>query len=96
MALFDMGQVVMTCGVSGRIADSEIYAFLVQKALQMHSEGNWGDVCDENWESNQNALRNGGRLFSVYIMSELDPEDKIWIITEEDRSATTVLLPEEY
>lgn len=96
MALFDMGQVVMTSGVADKVAESETYAFLVQKALQMHSEGNWGDVYDEDWESNQNALRDGDRLFSVYIMSELDPEDKIWIITEADRSTTTVLLPEEY
>lgn len=96
MALFDIGQVVMICGVADRAADSATYAFLVQKALQMHREGSWGDVCDEDWESNQNALSDGGRLFSVYIMSELDPEDKIWIITEEDRSTTTVLLPEEY
>lgn len=96
MALFDMGKVVMTRGVADKVAASETYAFLVQKALQMHSDGVWGDVCDEDWESNQNALRDGDRLFSVYIMSELDPEDKIWIITEADRSTTTVLLPEEY
>lgn len=41
MALFDVGQVVMTNGVADKVAESETYAFLVQKALQMHSEGNW-------------------------------------------------------
>lgn len=49
MALFDIGQVVMLCGVADRAADSATYAFLVQKALQMHREGSWGDVCDEDW-----------------------------------------------
>lgn len=96
MALFDMGQVVMTRGVADEVAASATYAFFVEKALQMHSEGNWGDVCDEDWQRNQDALKNGGRLFSAYIMNDLDPTDKIWIITEEDRSVTTILLPEEY
>lgn len=95
MSLFPMGQVVMTRGIADRCADDSLFAFLVQKALQMHSDGNWGDVCDEDWESNQEALKTGDRLFSAYYLDE-NMTEKIWIITEADRSATTVLCPSEY
>jgi hypothetical protein len=95
MSKFPMGQVVMTRGIADRIADDSLFAFFVQKALQMHSAGNWGDVCDEDWESNQEALVSGDRLFSSYYLDEQHNE-KIWIITEADRSATTVLWPSEY
>lgn len=61
----------------------------------MHASGNWGDVCDEDWESNNEALRTGDRLLSAYWLDDAHTE-KIWIITEADRSATTILFPEEY
>lgn len=95
MSKFPMGQVVMTRGIADRCADDELFAFFVTKALQMHSEGNWGDVDDEDWNSNQEALTSGDRLFSAYYTDNKRTE-KIWIITEWDRSATTVLWPSEY
>lgn len=52
-----------------------------------------GALPDEDKRSNDRALQGGGRLFSAYLSSK---EIKFWIITEQDRSATTVLLPEEY
>lgn len=55
--------------------------------------GDWGDVSDKDRVENELALQEGDRLFSVY-MKEGQP--KLWIITEWDRSATTVLFPEEY
>lgn len=93
--LFSLGQVVVTCGVNERMKVDPVFAFYVRKSLQMHSTGNWGDVCDEDWESNQKALKGGDRLLSVYNMDE-DGEEQIWIITEWDRSVTTILFPNEY
>ena len=95
MQLFNLGKVVTTMGVHEMMKEDPLFDFIVQKALAMHSEGNWGDVCDEDWKSNQEALNNGGRLFSSYYTSD-DKTEKIWIITEGDRSVTTVLFPDEY
>lgn len=58
-----------------------------------HARGDWGSVGDEDWKANEAALNNGLRLFSVYKLSN---EQTLWIITEADRSATTLLLPDEY
>lgn len=62
-------------------------------ALNRHSHGDWGDVVGEDWKANDRALQIGGRLLSVYHTLS---GTKFWIITEADRSATTVLLPSEY
>ena len=62
-------------------------------ALDRHGNGDWGDLCAEDKEANENALLYGGRLFSSYHDRD---GVKFWIITESDRSATTVLLPDDY
>ena len=62
-------------------------------SLDRHARGDWGEPCDEDRQANDDALKNGGRLLSVYRTKE---GTKFWIITEADRSATTVLLPEDY
>lgn len=93
--LFNFGNIVFTRGICKRCEESNTFEFFVNKALQMHTSGDWGDICDEDWENNQKALANGERLFSAYWMDDLHTE-KIWIITEADRSATTVLFPDEY
>jgi len=61
--------------------------------LTRHLSGDWGDLGDEDKAENEYSLRHGQRLLSAYHLSD---GTKIWIITEWDRSATTVLLPEEY
>jgi hypothetical protein len=61
--------------------------------LVRHANGDWGDVCKEDWRSNDEALKNGLRLLSEY---KLPDDRRIWIITEWDRSATTLLFPEDY
>lgn len=58
-----------------------------------HSRGDWGDVVEEDWQANDQALQNGERLLSVYHTLS---GTEFWIITEADRSATTILLPSEY
>jgi len=61
--------------------------------IQRHVVGDWGDICAEDRQVNADALQYGARLMSVYAIT---PSEKLWIITEADRSCTTLLLPQEY
>ncbi|QGG46846.1 hypothetical protein [Heliorestis convoluta] len=88
LVLFPLGQVYATPGVMDTIEAQDI-----QIALLRHHSGDWGDICSEDWELNNESLLHAGRLVSSYRDSK---GKKFWIITEADRSATTVLLPEEY
>ena len=63
------------------------------KGMGRHLRGDWGDVGKADWQSNDDALKHGLRLLSSYQDRK---GTKFWIITEHDRSLTTVLLPEEY
>lgn len=65
----------------------------VMSYLIRHCRGDWGDVGVEDAAANDRAAAAGGRLLSAYTLAD---GMKIWIITEADRSATTILLPEEY
>jgi len=60
--------------------------------LNRHQIGDWGNLCDEDKAANNVALGNWTRLFSAYIVQDV----KFWVITEADRSVTTILLPCEY
>lgn len=88
---FELGRVVMTRGVADWVEQNPPYRNLFP-LLDKHIQGDWGEVDDEDKQTNNEALELGNRLLSVYT---LDGE-KIWIITEWDRSATTVLFPSEY
>ena len=93
MKKFNSGQVVMTRGVNDMMTNSEEFASHVRLSILRHMAGDWGDVSDEDRVANELALQEGERLFSVYKKEGLP---KLWIITEWDRSVTTVLFPEEY
>jgi hypothetical protein len=71
----------------------ELVPMDVQAAMARHANGDWGEVCPEDHQSNKEAMRSGERLFSVYHDQH---GTKFWIITEWDRSVTTILLPEDY
>lgn len=88
---FRAGQLVMTASVNDLVQRG---AFNPVPYLQRHLDGDWGDLCDDDRRQNDAALKSGeDRLFSSYqVTSDL----KIWIITEWDRSVTTLLLPSEY
>ena len=62
----------------------------MERALTRHAAGDWGNLCDEDRRENELALQEGHRLLSAY---QADDGTKFWIITEADRSVTTVLLP---
>ncbi len=82
---FPLGRLMATPGVLGLGLD---LLLLVKR----HVRGDWGDLSDEDRAANERALVDGERILSAYVL----PQGKVWIITEADRSATTVLLPEEY
>jgi len=82
----------MTRGVNDKVADNERFSKFVYDSLKRHASGDWGDLCQEDIKENELSLKEDFRLLSAYK----NGEEKIWIITEADRSATTVLFPEEY
>jgi hypothetical protein len=85
---FDLGKVVITPNAMG-----VLNGLSIDDAIERHQSGDWGEMCGEDVQTNNRALKNGGRLFSAYK----DVNDiKFWIITEADRSVTTILLPEDY
>ena len=90
---FPMGQIVMTRGVNDEISENTLFSKFVLTSLKRHAQCDWGDLGKEDTASNNSALKTGGRLFSSYIKEGLN---KIWIITEWDRSVTTILFPDEY
>lgn len=89
--LFSLGQVVVTQGISALLAIAGNTTDL-RLLIAQHIKGQWGGVSDGDKQSNEQALMQGGRLMSAYQLAD----ERIWIITEADRSATTVLLPSEY
>lgn len=90
--LFHPGRIVATPGAIQALGDESALANAAA-LLDRHMAGDWGAICQEDSDSNTLALARGGRIMSVY-----DGPDgaTIWIITEADRSVTTLLLPEEY
>lgn len=88
--LFRLGQTVATPGAIAAMANTQTDP---AELLRRHQGGDWGDLDAEDKDTNQAALSNGARIFSAYQVAEAV---KFWVITEADRSATTILLPEEY
>ena len=89
----NMGHLLMTRGVNDLVAEDEDFAKFVMSSLTRHCRGDWGDLTDEHKQENELSLKEGYRLFSAYEAKGLP---KIWIITEADRSAITILFPDEY
>ncbi len=85
--MIELGRVVITRGAMATLNETD-----VQTALRRHESGDWGTLCDEDREANDVAVREQLRLVSVYYSDDT----KFYVITEWCRSATTVLLPEEY
>jgi hypothetical protein len=92
---FTLGQLLATPGAIQVLQESNQSA---AEFLTRHSRGDWGEVSEEDRNLNDQALRDGSRLLSVY---QTTLGTKLWIITEAadehgQRAATTILLPEEY
>lgn len=88
--LFPLGRVVATPGALEALAEAGIDP---TKLLDRHIVGDWGELCEEDWQGNEFSLNRGFRLLSNYPLPD---GQKLWIITEADRSVTTLLLASEY
>lgn len=86
-AKFPLGQVVITAN-----AQAQLDGQAVNEGLTRHASGDWGEVCEADRRENELSLREGYRLLSVYGQGD----KRFWIITEADRSVTTVLMPDDY
>ena len=87
--LFSLGQVVATPGC---LEILKKHGRVPAEFLQKHVKGDWGVVDSEDAQLNQDAVREGSRILSAYEVGD----ERIWVITEWDRSVTTLLLPSEY
>lgn len=83
-----LGQLAITPTAAAALAQPDVVT-----ALRRHSSGDWGEVDDDDRRANDDALRFGTRLLSAYRSSG---GTRFWVITEADRSVTTVLLPDDY
>lgn len=90
MAKFVLGQIVAT---PGAIEALEKSGQAPSDFLNRHVQGDWGDLDDDDKDANEVSLKVGSRLLSSYKTSK---GEKIWIITEADRSSTCILRPDEY
>ncbi len=93
MNKFSVGKLVMTGRVNDRVAGDILFARFVTRSLGRHKAGDWGNISEEDRKENDLSLQQGFRLLSAYEELHLP---KIWIITEADRSVTTILFPNEY
>jgi len=87
-SLFDLGNLYITPAARDQLDGPS-----VQAALERHATGDWGELDSQDNLANDRALCLGGRLFSAYNDGD---KTRFWIITEADRSCTTILLPADY
>ena len=86
----ELGRIVATPGALDALSRNGQFP---STFIFRHSVGDWVELSAHDWEVNEQAVRNGERVLSAYILKD---KTKIWIITEADRSMTTILLPEDY
>lgn len=85
---FELGRLLITSNAAAVLANAEVL-----QALARHARGDWGELCEADRQENELSLREGFRLLSAYRDRS---GVRFWVITEADRSITTVLLPEDY
>lgn len=87
---FPLGRIVATPGALQALEEANQNPF---EFLERHQTGDWGELCEEDKNENEFSVRNGFRILSAYRTQN---DMKVWVITEADRSVTTLLLPHEY
>jgi len=94
MTFTSLGMTYLTRGVDKKMKNEKEFRSFVVKCLERYQNCDWGGLCEEDKQMNDSAVANGhDRVFAKY---NYDEETSIYIITEWDRSATTILFPEEY
>ena len=89
--LFNLGQIVATPGALSALGGEGISS---EALLTRHVTGDWGELSEDDRRENELSIKEGLRILSAYKLPRTDV--KLWIITEADRSVTTILLPDEY
>lgn len=90
MKLFELGRVVITTAALDFCERNQ--GVDIVRLLERHQKGDWGDMDRDDKKANDRAVQRGTRIISGYVFEG----EKIWIITEADRSSTCILLPEDY
>lgn len=94
MKKFSLGQLVVTRAVADRMQEDEKFTKFIQLCLGRYINCDWGSMADEDKVMNDEAVKSGeDRIHAAYVNKS---GDKIWIITEWDRSVTTILFPSDY
>lgn len=89
--LFELGEIVAT---PAAVEAMQLNSIDMVSLLTKHTSGDWGVVCADDKRENDLSVKNGWRILSSYPLN--DAGDKVWLITEADRSSTCFLLPDEY
>jgi hypothetical protein len=90
---FASGSIYMTPGAE-EVLEGKQHVLL--EMLRRHLAGDWGDLTDEDKKANEFAVKHGERILSSYMVDGPEGKTKLWLLTEADRSSTTVLTPGEY
>lgn len=96
---FELGQVVATARVADILEKDERFARFVTGCMGRYILYDWGDLHPDDWKMNEYAVKNDERILASYPFPQdiqVDGEDRLWIITEWDRSYTTILFPGDY
>lgn len=91
---FELGQLVATAGVADKMEEDSDFKSFVEQSVRRYIHCDWGDTDREDKELNDDAVKNDSRILAAY--NKPITGETIWIITEWDRSATTILFPSEY
>ena len=93
--LFPLGRIMITTNLQGQLQETnpEGWEEELQGFIRRHTSGDWGDMDKEDKQQNDLSVKRGFRMFSAY---NTEAGFRVWVITEADRSCTTVLLPEDY
>jgi len=94
LSMFQLGHLVMTQGVAHEVSPEHVL-----EVIRRHAVGDWGDLDEHDKKANEDALRSGDRLLSAYWVPSCQQDEgevRVYVITEADRSVTTVLLTNEY
>lgn len=94
---FPTGTLLHTATVNEAAKANSVFALFIMQSIIRHRNNDWGDCCEEDWNLNDLAISEKGRILSVYDLPKdlksIHPNEKIWIITEWDRTYTTILFP---
>jgi len=91
---FKLGQLVMTRSINDTVAEDLKFSKFILDCLRRHAAGDWGELSEDDKKENEFSVDKYLRLFSSYNIG--NNGSKVWVITEADRSITTVLYPEDY